>query len=193
MHGLTTEPVAALDLAFVHDWCALVIVARQAGPDGIERIVVPHYDLRKPTPSIRLDPIEVADDYTAIVARHRCIAAVADPHYLEVLRRPMLRRGVPLLGAPAGDGRIRAFVLVRDLLRRHLLVLPREIADHMRAVRMQVRAGGAMSVFADRTNETGHADLAFALVAAIAHDERLNGPLGMPTFRGQTFAGGWET
>lgn len=179
--------VAGVDLAFSHDGCALVVLEHHH-----DRLEVVDYDFRVPRPNEPLDPIGVAETYMDRLEAVGCRVVVADVHYIEVIRRAALARGVTLLGAPLGDDRLRAFVTTRHYTRARAIRFPRIVGDHLRKIQMVVRPGGGFAVQAPRTDGKGHADLAFALVAAVHADSRLHGTIGAVSSEIRTHKGAWS-
>ena len=178
--------VAGVDLAFSHDGCALVILEHHA--DSLEVI---DYDFRVPKPGEPLDPVGVSETYMDRLEAVGCRVVVADVHYVEVIRRAALQRGVTLLSAPNGDERLKAFVTTRHYTRSKAIRFPRLIGDHLRKIQLVIRPGGGFSIQAPRTDGKGHADLAFALVGAVYADSRLNGIIGAVTSEVRTHKGAW--
>lgn len=178
--------VAGVDLAFAHDGCALVVLEHS---DDSVRVI--DHDFRVPRPGEPFDPVETADEYLRRIASLGCSVVVADVHYVEVVRRAAREHGVALVSAPAGEERIRAFVLARHYTRSRAIRFPRLIAEHLRKIQLVVRPGGGVSVQAPRTDGGGHADLAFALVAAVAIDARMHGLVGDAQMSVRAHRGAW--
>jgi len=177
---------AGVDLAFSHDGCALVIVEHH--DDCLE---VVDFDFRVPRPGEPLDPVAVADTYMSRLEAVGCNVVAADVHYIEVVRRAANMHGISLVNAPLGDDRLRAFVTTRHYTRARALRIPRLIADHLRKIQLIVRPGGGFAVQAPRTDGKGHADLAFALVAAVHVDSKRHGIIGEITTQIATHRGAW--
>ena len=57
--------------------------------------------------------------------------------------------------------------------------------------KLVVRPGGGVGIQAPRTDGAGHADLAFALVAAVAIDAKLHGLIGDAQATVRTHRGAW--
>lgn len=178
--------VAGVDLAFAHDGCALVLLEHTS-----DAVRVIDHDFRVPKPGEPFDPVEVADEYLRRIAGHGCSVVVADVHYVEVVRRSAREHGVALVNAPTGDARTRAFVLARHYTRSRSIRFPRLIADHLRKIQLVVRPGGGIGIQAPRTDGAGHADLAYALVAALAIDARMHGTVGDAMSEVRTHRGAW--
>ena len=180
--------VAGVDLAFAHDGCALVICEHT--DDAIEVI---DYDFRLPRPGEPFDPLDIADLYMRRLDAVGCRVVVADVHYVEVVRRVARDHCIALVNAPVGEERTKSFILARHLTRSRAVRFPRIVADHLRKIQLVVRPGGGIGIQAPRTDGAGHADLAFALVAAIAIDARMHGHIGDAPTRIATHRGSWST
>lgn len=224
-----------LDLAFVHDGAAFVAVERH-GDGASSWLEVVALDLRLPTPSNRLRPSALADEWMDRVVAMGGTHVSSDVHYLETLRESTLDRGLVLHNAPAGPTRLEAFIYLRHLTRsprvelataaaagpclpvmsalvydsnrqapasaaqsslggRRLALAPglpfaAELREQMGQIRQTATAGGNISITAARTG-SGHADLPFALVAAVALDRKLHGPIGLTLSAPRTHRGGW--
>lgn len=185
-HAKERRLVAGVDLAFTHDGCALVILEHHN-----DRVSVVDYDFRVPKPGEPLDPIAVAEVYLDRLEAQGCRVLVADIHYVEVMRRACLNRGVTLLSAPSGDARLNAFITTRHYTRARAISFPKMIADHLRKIQLAIRPGGGVSVHAPRAEGKGHADLAYALVAAVWADARLHGLIGNAETIVRTHKGAW--
>lgn len=179
--------IAGVDLAFVADGCALVIIERLD-----ERIVTVEHDFRLPKPGRPLDPIEITSEYLDRIVARGGQHVIADGHYLELMRHAANKRGVTLHSAPHGDARLQSWITTRHYTRDRKISFPREIADHMRKIRATARDGGGMSITAARGDSTGHADLAFALAAAVYLDSRLHGVIGNAITEVKTHRGAWS-
>lgn len=192
-HPMATElagqsrRVAGVDLAFVHDGCALVVTDRT--PD---RIDVCDLDFRIPRPGAPFDSIELTGELLDRARGLGVVHVTADVHYVGNVRHEADSRGMVVVNAPVGDERIRAFVLLRDYVRRRLIRMPRLAAEHLSAIKLVARPGGTISIVADRTSSRGHADIAFALAAAVWVDARVHGPLGQMSIGVGAFRGGWQ-
>lgn len=179
--------VAGVDLAFAHDGCALVICEHT--PTALQ--VIDH-DFRVPRPGEPFDPVEIAELYMQRLDAMGCRTVVADVHYLEVIRRAARMHGVTLVNAPTGEERLKAFVMTRHLTRSRAIRFPKVIADHLRKIQLVVRPGGGIGIQAPRTDGNGHADLAFALVAAVAIDAKMHGLIGDAPAEIRTHKGAWS-
>lgn len=178
--------IAGVDLAFAHDGCALVVCEHT--PTALH--VIDH-DFRVPRPGEPFDPVEVADLYMQRITALGCRTVVADVHYVEVIRRAARMHGVTLINAPTGDERTKAFVLTRHLTRSRAIRFPKIVADHLRKIQLVVRPGGGIAIQAPRTDGQGHADLAFALVAAVAIDAKMHGHIGDAPAEIRAHHGAW--
>ena len=178
--------VAGVDLAFTADGCALVILERHH-----DRLVTIEHDFRLPKPNEPLDPIAVTNEYLDRVSRIGCKHVIADVHYIELLRKAANDRGVTLHNAPAGDARIQSWVTTRHYTREKSIAYPKESADHLRKIRSSARTGGGMTISAPRGEASGHADLAYALAAAVWLDARLHGIIGALNTEIKTHKGAW--
>ena len=67
-----------------------------------------------------------------------------------------------------------------------------ELREQLGQIRQTATAGGQISITAARTG-AGHADLPFALLAAVALDRRLYGPIGITAPEPRAHRGGWTT
>ena len=178
--------VAGVDLAFAHDGCALVVLEHTA-----EGVRVVDHDFRVPAPGAPFDPVEIAEQYMQRLDALGCRVVVADVHYVEVVRRAAREHGITLVHAPSGDARTRAFILLRHYTRERTVRFPRIVAEHLRKIQLVVRPGGGVGIQAPRTDGAGHADLAFALVAAVAIDARMHGLVGDAQATVRTHRGAW--
>lgn len=183
----TRRLVAGVDLAFAHDGCALVILEHDA-----DAVRVIDHDFRVPSPGAPFDPVEIAEQYMQRLDALGCRIVTADIHYVEVVRRAAREHGVTLVPAPVGDERTRAFILARHYTRARTIRFPRIVADHLRKIQLVVRPGGGIAVQAPRTDGSGHADLAYALVAALSVDARLHGHVGDTQATVRTHRGAWS-
>lgn len=180
--------VAGIDLAFAHDGCALVILEHTP-----TQLVTIDHDFRVPRPGEPFDPVEIAELYMRRLSAVGCKTVVADIHYIEVIRRAARQHGITLVPAPMGDERLRAFVVTRHLTRSRAIRFPKLIADHLRKIQIVVRPGGGVAVQAPRTDGQGHADLAYALVAAVSIDAKLHGQIGDAPAQIVSHRGAWNS
>ena len=179
---------AGVDLAFVNDGCALVLIERFA-----DRIVVPDFDLLQPKPGRPLEPVTTCDAFCARIAAAGCKYVVTDVHYLELMRQAANRNGLALQVAPSGDARTQAFITLRHYTRARTIRLPKAIVDHLRPIELHAQPGGNVSIRAPRTPGTNHSDLSFALTAALYSDTQRHGVLGLTPLRPMSHRGGWTT
>lgn len=167
------EVAAAVDLGFVRNSAALVVLARNSSGTR----VVALEELR-PAAGRSLVPSEVCERFAEILRAHRVRSAVADGHYRETLREYAEPVGVSLYGgAPPGE----RFLALRALLRSGGLVCSAQHAgaerlrEQLRSVRPRLAPGGTLSVSIPEAPDGSHGDLADALAQAVWGLQRYGG------------------
>jgi len=157
----------AVDLAFVRDGCALVVLERQG-----DRLVQVREEFVEPTVSEPLKPSLIRERFAAILLAHSCIQCAADVHEFASLSESFLPLGIQVTHAPTAQKSVTSFATTRDLLRDGKLdVLPRT-ARQLKSV----TTNGKGEPEVPRKPGEGHADLVSAPVAAVNLDRR-HGPL----------------
>lgn len=121
------EYFAGIDLAFVNDFAALTIVRRHGrGPSAWLEVV--YQDLRKPTPTNRIKPSELAREWCKKCVEWGVTHITADAHYLETMREAATEFGLVLHNAASGDSRNDAFIYLRHLTRCERVDAAAEVA-----------------------------------------------------------------
>ena len=158
----------AVDLAFVRDGCALVVLERHG-----DRLVQVREEFVQPTVHAPLQPSVIRDRFAGILLGHNGYHCAADVHEFASLCESFLPKGIQVTHAPTAQQLVTAFAMTRDFLRDGKL----DVLSHTARQLKSVRTNGRGEPEVPRRPGEGHADLVSALVAAVWLDRR-HGPLG---------------
>ena len=168
---------AGIDLAYVNDSSALVVVERQ-----FSVVVVTLTSLVSPKPGAPLLPSAVMAQFAAEARGAGAFCAFADQHHIQSAMEDARRHQFQVAAGPTGAAQKEgAYTYVRELFRLGKLKIPRdpELIRQLKSVLSRPRSGGGLQIIQPRQG-TGHADLVSALVMAVWNDRR-NGPVDVDT------------
>jgi hypothetical protein len=173
-----------VDLAFLSDGCAQIIVERQTVTDG-QRLAVVSLDLFKPSPGQPLQPSAILATFALRALENGCRVIVGDHHYAASLREAALVHGLQVATGPGSPSDSdAAFQHVRDLFRESMLAIgpvgdpdSDALAEQLKSVLYSHEPTGRIKPVLPRVAGEGHCDLVSALVLAVWWDRMRHGPL----------------
>lgn len=174
-----------VDLAFLSDGCAQVIVERRGDAIGGQSIAVVSLDLFTPKPGQPLQPSVILADFALRAFEFNCRTIVGDHHYAASLREAALVQRLQVATGPDGPAASdSAFQYVRDLFREGMLAIgpigdvdSDALAEQLKSVLYSHEPNGRIKPVLPRVAGEGHCDLVSALVLAVWYDRMLHGPL----------------
>jgi hypothetical protein len=177
-----------VDLAFLSDGCAQVIVERRSGADGGQSLAVTLVDIFLPRPGLPLSPSSVLGVFSTHALDQSVRVLAGDSHYIASLRDEAQRWGLQVMTGPVGPQKIaESFQDLRVLLDERRITLPPvgdpdgdALADQLKSVLFAHEPGGLEKPILPRIAGEGHCDLVSALVLAVYNDQSHFGKLRRP-------------
>jgi hypothetical protein len=180
-----------IDLAFVNDSSACIVVERQQG-----KVVLTRLELLSPAPGKPLVPSEVITQFAMLSTQAGAFQALADSWYLESVKEVAIKLGMAVSAGPQHTAFEIAALYMRDLFRNRQIVIPpnEQLADQLKSVMSAPKQGGGVALTFPRRIGAGHADLVPALVYAVWLDRCKYGPIASATFQMSTgrMGGGFQ-
>ena len=167
-----------IDLAFVNDSSACIIVERQSG-----KVVLTRLELLSPQPKAPLVPSEVITGFAMLATSSGAFQALADSWYLESVKEVAIKLGMAVSAGPTHTAFEIAALYFRDLVRNRQIVIPpnEQLLDQLKSVQSAPKPGGGVALTFPRRIGAGHADLVPALVYACWLDRCKYGPIANTT------------
>jgi hypothetical protein len=173
---------AGVDLGFIADYSALVIVERRDGgsPSAVGEVAVIHTEVLKPEPGKPLQPTRVIAHFAEVATSFGCKFWSADQYYIASVRELAIRCGVQThLGPGSGQKCADSWAYLRDLMRDKLITLyGADLVATLRGVLVDYKAGGWTIPVLAHAPGLGHFDLLQALRLAVWLDHVRHGELG---------------
>ena len=169
-----------IDLAFVNDSSACIVVERQAG-----KVVVTRLELLSPAPGKPLVPSEVITQFARLSTQSGAFQALADSWYLESVKEVAIKLGMAVSAGPQHTQFEISALYMRDLFRNRQIVIPpnEQLLDQLKSVMSAPKQGGGVALTFPRRIGAGHADLVPALVYAVWLDRCKYGSIASATFQ----------